>query len=78
MEFEIKDGLILNVAITGGCDGNSKGIAKLLEGMEAKEAIARMKGILCGRKPTSCPDRLACAMENYVNSAGSESEDQLT
>ena len=47
----------------GGCDGNTKGVCSLIRDMKAKEVIARLKGIKCGNKPTSCPDQLATALE---------------
>ena len=63
MKFDFEDGIIRNVEIRGGCDGNSRGIAGLLEGMKAEDAVAKMKGIRCGTKKTSCPDQLAIAIE---------------
>lgn len=63
MDFELEDGKILSVKVTGGCDGNLKGIASLVAGMEIDEAIKRMEGIRCGFKPTSCPDQLAKALK---------------
>lgn len=65
MEIELEEDKIVSVHVTGGCDGNLKGIARLLEGMSADEAIARMKGIRCGRKSTSCPDQLAAALSAW-------------
>lgn len=62
MKIEVENGVIQSVAVAGGCDGNSKGIAALLRGMRVEEAIARMEGIRCGGKPTSCPDQLAQAL----------------
>ena len=50
----------------GGCDGNLKGIARLLPGMKAEDAIARMEGTTCGRKPTSCPDQIAQALKGAL------------
>ena len=47
----------------GGCSGNTQGVAKLVEGMSKEEAIARLEGIRCGAKPTSCPDQLAQALK---------------
>ena len=35
----------------------------VVEGMEAKEVVARLRGIRCGFKSTSCPDQLASALE---------------
>ena len=60
------DHTIKSVKVLGGCDGNLKGIASLLPGMKAEDAIARLKGIKCGFKPTSCPDQLARALEEIV------------
>ena len=61
--FEIEDGKLKNVSFLGGCNGNLKGIGSLVEGMDVAEAIARMQGIHCGSKPTSCPDQLAQALK---------------
>ena len=59
ISFELDGDKVRNVHFVGGCDGNLKGIAKLLPGMKAEDAIARMEGTTCGRKPTSCPDQIA-------------------
>ena len=59
-QIEIDDeGLISNLIIEDGCDGNGKGIGRLIEGRPADEIIQRLEGIRCGRKKTSCPDQLA-------------------
>ena len=60
------DHTIKSVQVLGGCDGNLKGIAKLLPGMKAEDAIARMEGTTCGRKPTSCPDQIAQALKGAL------------
>ncbi len=57
--FDLIDGKVYNVCFDGGCNGNTKGVAALVEGMDAQEAIRRMEGIQCGTKGTSCPDQLA-------------------
>ena len=62
MEIELEGNIIKSVKVTGGCSGNLPGISRLVEGMDADEAIARMEGIRCGFKPTSCPDQLAKAL----------------
>ena len=54
-----EDGTIENVEVLGGCNGNLKGISRLLKGMKAEDAIARMEGTTCGPRPTSCPDQIA-------------------
>ena len=64
--FEIEDGKVKNVQYIGGCNGNLKGISALIEGMDAQEAIARLEGITCGPKSTSCPDQLAKALKKAL------------
>ena len=66
MKVELEDGVIQNVEILGGCSGNLQGISKLVIGMKAEDAIARMKGIKCGFKQTSCPDQLSKALTEAV------------
>ncbi len=63
MEIDVEDGVIQAVRVMGGCHGNLQGISSLLKGMKVEEAIARMDGIRCGMKPTSCPDQLAQALK---------------
>ena len=63
IEYEVLDGVVHNVKFIGGCSGNTQGIAKLVEGMDANEVIDRLEGVKCGSKPTSCPDQLAVALE---------------
>ena len=64
------DHTIKSVQVLGGCDGNLKGIAKLLPGMKAEDAIARMEGTTCGRKPTSCPDQISQALKGALAELG--------
>ena len=63
MKIELEDGVIKEVQVLGGCNGNLQGISALVRGMRAEDAIERMKGIRCGFKKTSCPDQLAVALE---------------
>ncbi|MBQ4042857.1 MAG: TIGR03905 family TSCPD domain-containing protein [Clostridia bacterium] len=65
--FDIEEGIVKNVVFTGGCNGNLKAIARLVEGMEAAKVIAILKGNTCGYKSTSCADQLACALSEAVN-----------
>ena len=66
IEFEIDDNKkVHNIKFTGGCSGNTQGVARLVEGMKVKDAIARLEGIHCGPRPTSCPDQLAQALKEY-------------
>ena len=53
------DHTIASIQVIGGCNGNLKGICKLLQGMKAEDAIARMEGTTCGPRPTSCPDQIS-------------------
>ena len=53
------DHTIESIEVIGGCNGNLKGISRLLKGMKAEDAIARMEGTTCGPRPTSCPDQIA-------------------
>lgn len=62
IDIDLEDGTIQKVEFTGGCDGNHSGIASLLVGMPAEEAVRRLSGITCGFRPTSCPDQLARAI----------------
>ena len=57
------DGVIRSAVFTGGCQGNTAGISKLVVGMKAKDVAALLKGTTCGYKKTSCPDQLAKAIE---------------
>lgn len=63
IDIEVSDGIIESVVFTGGCNGNLQGISSLVKGMKTEDAIARLKGIRCGFKSTSCPDQLARALE---------------
>lgn len=58
--------IIKSVRFSGGCNGNTKGIAALVKGMKAEDIIERTQGIRCGFKPTSCPDQLACALKSIL------------
>ena len=63
VNVEIEDGVITDCSFVGGCAGNTAGVATLVRGMKAEDAVARLKGIKCGFKSTSCPDQLARAIE---------------
>jgi len=63
ISFETEDNIVKNVVFTGGCNGNTQGISKLVEGMEINEVIRRLKGTDCRGRGTSCPDQLATALE---------------
>lgn len=66
IDFEVEDGKLKNVAFTRGCNGNTQGISRLVEGMDVHEVIRRLKGTDCGGRGTSCPDQLARALEQSL------------
>ena len=59
--------IIQNVAFLGGCDGNLQGICRLVKGQKIDDVIAKLDGISCGGKPTSCRDQLCRALEQLKN-----------
>ena len=67
ISFEVEENKVKNVQFFGGCNGNLKGIGKLVEGMDIDEVISRVEGICCGMKATSCPDQLAQALKAAKN-----------
>ncbi|SOB60349.1 conserved protein of unknown function [Pseudodesulfovibrio profundus] len=66
IRFSVEEGKVSNLDFVGGCDGNLKAISRLLEGMEVGEVIAKLKGITCGKKDTSCTDQLCNALSEYA------------
>ncbi len=67
IDLEMDGNIIRKVTFTGGCHGNTQGLAALAVGMTAEEYINRCAGIQCGFKATSCPDQLAMALKAYLN-----------
>ena len=73
MQVDLDDqNVIQELRVSGGCSGNLQGIAALVRGLSAQEAVRRLKGIRCGGKSTSCPDQLARGLEQIL--ARSEAE----
>ena len=68
VQFEVQDGHLKNVHFVGGCNGNTQGVAKLAVGMRAEDVIARLRGINCNGRGTSCPDQLSNAIEEALAS----------
>ena len=62
ISFDINDNIITNISFMGGCNGNLKAISKLVDGMTVDEIEAKLSGVLCGRRPTSCADQLSKAV----------------
>ncbi|OPJ56395.1 TIGR03905 family TSCPD domain-containing protein [Alkalithermobacter paradoxus] len=63
--FEIEDDIVKSVDFVGGCPGNLVGIKALVEGSHIDDVIARLSGISCGKRKTSCPDQLSKALAEY-------------
>lgn len=70
MTFEIENGIVTDLKVEGGCNGNLKGIASLVKGLPVKDVIERLSGINCGGKGTSCPDQIAQALEKFTAENG--------
>ena len=62
IELEVEDGIIKQVFFWGGCNGNLQGISRLVKGMKVEDVIARLEGIKCGNRWTSCPDQSCKAL----------------
>ena len=62
IELEVENGIVRQVAFWGGCNGNLQGISRLVKNLPVDEVIAKLEGIRCGNRPTSCPDQLCKAL----------------
>lgn len=63
IDITVEDEIVREVCFEGGCNGNLQGISSLVRGMKVDDAIARLEGIHCGYKGTSCPDQFARALK---------------
>lgn len=63
INVELDGDIVKSVEFVGGCAGNTTGISHLVKGMKVDDVIERLQGITCGKKPTSCPDQLAYALQ---------------
>ncbi len=66
MQIDIEDGIVRDVKIIGGCDGNTQGVCALVKGLSAKDVMDKLNGIDCRGRGTSCPDQLAKAIAEYL------------
>ena len=64
INIEVEDGIVTHVQFYGGCNGNLQGICRLVTGMKVDDVIARLEGIQCNHRPTSCPDQLCQALRS--------------
>lgn len=66
IELEIENDTLINANYIGGCNGNLKGITRLVRGMKLDEICQRLEGITCGKRSTSCPDQLCQAIHEVT------------
>jgi len=76
ISFDLNDNVVTNIQFYGGCNGNLKAIAKLLEGSTVEEIEAKLLGNICGRRPTSCTDQLAKAVRSAYNEEKSTNKEE--
>lgn len=74
IQLDMDGTIIRHAQFIGGCDGNLKGICSLIQDQEATEVIRRLRGIHCGKKPTSCPDQLAQMLEAVLEQQKAQQE----
>ena len=67
IKFDINGDVITNISFAGGCNGNLKAVAKLVDGMTVGQIEEKLSGNTCGRRPTSCADQLAKAVRAAYN-----------
>lgn len=67
ISFHIEGNVITNVRFAGGCNGNLKAVSKLVDGMTVEQIEEKLKGNLCGKRPTSCADQLCIAVREAYN-----------
>lgn len=65
--FDLTGNIVTNIEFFGGCNGNLKAIAKLLDGATVEEITEKLLGNTCGRRPTFCTDQLAIAVKKVYN-----------
>ncbi len=66
MTVSAENGVITDLKVFGGCDGNLQGISRLVVGMKVEDAIGRLSGISCNGRGTSCPDQLSIALKKLL------------
>ena len=66
MLIDVEDGVVRELKVIGGCNGNLQGISSLVKGMKIEDVIERLSGLNCGNKGTSYPDQLARALKEVA------------
>ena len=64
--FEIESGILTKVHFEGGCNGNLQALSKLVQGMKVEDVIAKLRGIDCEGRGTSCSDQLTRGLEEVL------------
>lgn len=72
MRVDVENGIVKSAQIIGGCSGNTQALCRLVEGLKAEDAIAKIGGIRCGFKNTSCPDQLSKALRKALNAESAQ------
>ncbi len=72
IEFELDGNVVHDIVFTGGCNGNLKALAKILEGTTVDEVSRMLEGNTCGRKSTSCADQLTKALQSALQEEAPE------
>ena len=63
IEFDLNGNVVTNIQYNGGCNGNLSAIQKLVNGFTVEQIVETLGGMPCGRRPTSCADQLAKAVQ---------------
>ncbi|MGN1014184.1 MAG: TIGR03905 family TSCPD domain-containing protein [Butyricicoccus sp.] len=63
IHYSVKDGIVEDIKVIGGCSGNLNGICRLIKGMPVEQVVKAFKGVDCNGRGTSCPDQIAAALE---------------
>ncbi|MDR2530114.1 MAG: TIGR03905 family TSCPD domain-containing protein [Oscillospiraceae bacterium] len=72
--IKVDGAVVTSVEFDGGCNGNAKGLGKLVVGMPVADVVERLGGIRCDRKQTSCPDQLAKALTELMRTSETDRE----
>lgn len=66
IDIELDGDIVKSVKFTGGCNGNTQGIARLCQGMKVRDVIERLQDLDCNGRGTSCPAQLAKALKENI------------
>lgn len=69
IDFDIEGNVITNIKFNGGCPGNTKAVAKLVDGWTVEKIEQYLKGNTCGYRPTSCADQLALGVREALETS---------